>query len=132
MGTFHLLAATAAMFAVPLAAAPTGSFSPERLSAFDKAISSDAFEGRGPATEAEPKVIRYITEQFQAAGVQPGGDLVNGQRQWTQAVPLLKSEWAGAPKVGMTAGSRSVGWWCRLCHLCFLGSGKAQAKSRSP
>ena len=44
-------------------------------------ISSDAFEGRGPATRAETKTINYIADAFRAAGVQPGGDVVNGQRE---------------------------------------------------
>ena len=98
MNTFRWLAATAfAISAIPALAASTGPFSPQRLSDIDKTISSDAFEGRGPATRAETKTINYIADQFKAAGVQPAGDMVNGQRSWFQAVPLLKSEFA-APR----------------------------------
>src|SRR5262249_15074880 len=32
----------------------------------------------------------YITEQMKAAGLQPGGDLKNGTRAWTQDVPLAQ------------------------------------------
>ena len=53
--------------ALPLAAAPTGQFSTERLSAVDKTLSSDAFEGRGTAAPIEPKVIDYIAQQLAAA-----------------------------------------------------------------
>ena len=56
-----------------------------------RTLSDDSFEGRGPATAGETKTVQYLTQQFQAAGLQPGGELVNGQRQWTQRVPLLKS-----------------------------------------
>ncbi|MFL6758714.1 M28 family metallopeptidase [Sphingomonas sp.] len=94
--------------AVPLAAASIDGFSPQRLSDIDKAISSDAFEGRGPATPAEPKVIDYIAQQFQAAGAQPGGDMVNGQRSWFQSVPLLRSEIAGTPSLSLNENGTVV------------------------
>ncbi|KZC18120.1 MULTISPECIES: M28 family metallopeptidase [unclassified Rhodanobacter] len=84
--------------------APT--FSPERLSADVKTLSSDAFEGRGPATPAETKTIDYVVAQMKAAGLQPGGDLKDGKRSWTQAVPLLRSEIVGAPKLTLALGDK--------------------------
>ncbi len=60
----------------------------KRMSEIDKTLSSDAFEGRGPDTAGETKTIAYVIEQFKTAGVQPAGDLKNGQRAWTQDVPL--------------------------------------------
>ena len=84
--------------------APT--FSPERLSADVKTLSSDAFEGRGPATPAEAKTIDYVVAQMKAAGLQPGGDLKDGKRSWTQAVPLLRSEIVGAPKLTLALGDK--------------------------
>jgi Zn-dependent M28 family amino/carboxypeptidase len=107
--SFRLLAATAiALTAFPAAAQDMGPFDPARLSAIDKTISDDSFQGRGPATPAETKTIDYIVEQFQAAGVQPGGDTVNGQRQWTQNVPLLESSWAGTPQMTLTLDGKPV------------------------
>src|SRR6476646_4652386 len=101
--SFRWIAASAiALAAAPVLAASMGPFSPQRLSDIDKFISSDAFEGRGPATRAETKTVDYIIQQFKAAGVQPGGDVVNGQRQWTQAVPLLKSDIVQGPDVTIT------------------------------
>ena len=88
-----------ALTAAPLTAASMDGFSPERLKQIDKTISSDAFEGRGPATRAEIKTVNYITDQFRSVGLAPGGDLVNGVRKWTQDVPLLESEFAGDPIV---------------------------------
>jgi Zn-dependent M28 family amino/carboxypeptidase len=37
--------------------------------------------------------------EFRVAGLQAEGDVVNGKRQWTQAVPLLKSDLTAAPQV---------------------------------
>jgi len=106
MTKFRWLAATAvALIAVPLSGAPTGTFSPQRLSAIDKFISSDAFEGRGPATRAETKTIDYIAAQFRAAGLQPAGDRVNGKRSWFQNVPLLRSEITGSPRFALNLGN---------------------------
>src|SRR3954462_7573282 len=109
MTSFRLLAATAiALTAVPLTAATTGQISPQRLSDVDKFISSDAFEGRGPATRAETKTINYIADQFREIGLQPAGDTVNGQRGWFQTVPLLKSEWTAAPRMTLTLAGKPV------------------------
>jgi len=106
MTKFRWLAATAvALIAVPLSGAPTGTFSPRRLSAIDKFISSDAFEGRGPATRAETKTIDYVAAQFRAAGLQPAGDIVNGKRSWFQNVPLLRSEITGSPRFALNLGN---------------------------
>jgi len=100
MNRFHWLAASAiAIAAVPLAAASMGTFSPQRLADIDKTISADDFQGRGVNTPAETKTVNYIIDQFRSAGLQPGGDLVGGQRRWTQDVPLLQSELTGDPVV---------------------------------
>jgi len=86
--TFAALFAGSAALAQSLPATP---IDPARLSAIDKFISSDDFEGRGPATRAEPKVIDYIVGQYKALHLQPAGD--NGG--WTQAVPIRRFELVG-------------------------------------
>ncbi len=106
MKAFGWLAASAIAL-VPFASA-SAQVSAQRLSDVDKFISSDAFEGRGPATRAETKTIDYIAQQFREIGLQPAGDTVNGQRSWFQTVPLLKSEWSAAPQATMTLGGKSV------------------------
>jgi Zn-dependent M28 family amino/carboxypeptidase len=109
MKTFRWLAASAmALAAVPLAAASMDGFSPQRLSDVDKTLSSDAFQGRGTASAIEPTVIDYIAKQFAAAGVQPGGDVVNGARSWFQSVPLLESEIAGTPTISLNENGTVV------------------------
>ena len=55
------------------------------LKTVTKTLSSDAFEGRAPATPAEPKTVDYIIQQFKAAGLQPGN-----HGKWTQEVPLVQ------------------------------------------
>jgi Zn-dependent M28 family amino/carboxypeptidase len=96
------LSVSSALFA---ATAPT--IDPHRLSDDVKTLSSDAFEGRGPATAGEKKTIDYVVSQFKAAGVQPGGDLKNGKREWTQAVPLLQSDIAGTPSLSFTVNGKT-------------------------
>ena len=97
-----LLLVSALLASAPVLAAPAADPLAQRLSMHDRILGSDAYEGRGIATRAEPKTIAYLVSQFQAAGLAPGGDLVNGKRQWTQAVPLLRSEFAADPTVSLT------------------------------
>jgi Zn-dependent M28 family amino/carboxypeptidase len=98
-------ASTLALIAFPLVAAPTSSFDPQRLSQHVQVLGSDAYEGRGVNTRAETKSVDYIIGQFKAAGVQPGGDLVNGKREWTQDVPLLQSEFVAPPQLTLNLGN---------------------------
>ena len=88
-------------------AADAPTFSTQRLSDEVKTLSSDAFEGRGPATPAETKTIDYVVAQMKAAGLQPGGDLKDGKRLWTQAVPLLRTEIIGQPSLSLQLGSKT-------------------------
>ncbi len=105
MKTKFFLGAALAAFISTTSFAQVQQVSAQRLSDITKTLGSDAFEGRGPATRAEEKTVAYIIDQFKAAGVQPGGDLVGGQRQWTQNVPLLKSDIAGTPTLRLDLGS---------------------------
>ena len=109
MDRFRWIAASAIALASPLlAAAPYGQFSTERLSQVDKTLSSDAFQGRGTAAAIEPTVINYIAQKFSQAGVQPGGEIVNGRRTWFQSVPLLESQIVGAPQISLDEGGTIV------------------------
>ena len=103
--SWFLAGAALAAAAAPLAA-QTASFDPQRLSQHVQTLGSDAFEGRAPATAGETKTVAYISDQFAKAGLQPGGDLVNGARSWTQAVPLLRSEFTAAPQIAMSIAGK--------------------------
>lgn len=84
--------------------APT--FDATRVSKDVQVLSSDAYEGRGPATPAEAKTVAYIIAQMKAAGLQPGGPIEGKARGWTQDVPLLMSNIVGTPSLSMTIGSQ--------------------------
>ncbi len=78
-----------------------------RLSAHVKIVSSDEFEGRGPATPAETKTIDYVVAQMKAEGLKPGGDpdaSAPGGRRWTQDVPLARFQVTGPIALSLTAG----------------------------
>jgi Zn-dependent M28 family amino/carboxypeptidase len=50
-----------------------------------RTLASDAFEGRAPGSSGEAKTVALLSEQFEAAGLEPG----NGT-SWTQDVPLVE------------------------------------------
>ncbi|MDB5721367.1 MAG: peptidase [Alphaproteobacteria bacterium] len=91
---------SAAALAVP--AAPTPSFDISRVTEDVRTLSSDAFEGRGPATPAETRTVAYIVARMKAAGLQPGGELKGKTRAWTQDVPLLQSSIVGTPALSLS------------------------------
>src|SRR5881392_1945399 len=55
------------------------------MAAHDQFLASDLLEGRGPGTRGDEIAQQYIAAQFEAYGLQPGGD--NGT--YYQNVPLL-------------------------------------------
>ncbi len=92
--------------AIAIAAAPTAvpKFDVARVSNDIKTLSSDDFEGRGPATRAEVKTIDYIAAQMKAAGLKPAGD----KGTWFQDVPLLQSDIVGMPSLSMSIGGAAT------------------------
>ncbi|MFC3550410.1 M28 family metallopeptidase [Lysobacter cavernae] len=104
-----LLALSIALVVQPASAAKPSvpTFDPQRLSADVKTLASDEFEGRGPATAGETKTVDFVVAQMQAAGLQPGGDLKDGQRAWTQAVPLARAQITGAPVLSVSVKGKA-------------------------
>ncbi|MFP5329069.1 MAG: peptidase M20, partial [Alphaproteobacteria bacterium] len=103
MRTIRWLAAGATMLAAAALSAQTPpAFDEAKIRQHIQTLSSNAFEGRGPATRGEQMTVDYLVAQLKAAGVQLGGEVVNGQRQWTQRVPLLKSDITGTPHLEFT------------------------------
>jgi Zn-dependent M28 family amino/carboxypeptidase len=90
-----LKTAAALFLAAFLAACTTGGgerlsyapIDPARMSEHTRVLASDAFEGRAPGTPGETKTIDYLSRQFAALGLEPGGE--NGG--WTQRVPLIRT-----------------------------------------
>jgi Zn-dependent M28 family amino/carboxypeptidase len=95
-----ILTALLATAATAAAAAPT--FDVARISRDIQTLSSDAYEGRGPATPAEQKTLDYIVGQMKAAGLKPAGD----KGSWFQNVPLLMSDITGSPRLTLTTAGK--------------------------
>jgi len=60
----------------------------DALSRHVQVLASDEFEGRAPASAGEQRTVAYLSEQFRAAGLQPGGE----DGGWTQSVPLVRAQ----------------------------------------
>ena len=91
-----------------MAPAPAPSIDGARLSQHVQVLASDAFEGRGPATPGEDKTVAYLIEQFQAAGAEPGGQLKDGVRGWTQDVPLGRFKIEGPVAASVSVGGETL------------------------
>ena len=79
------------------------SFDTARLSEHVRVLADDSFQGRGIATPAEDMVIRYLSEQYAAAGFEPGG--TNGS--WTQEVALNRFT-ASNIRAGFSVGGQAI------------------------
>jgi Zn-dependent M28 family amino/carboxypeptidase len=88
-----LLAASAA--ATPIHA--------DRIREDVRALSSDAFRGRGPGEAGEDKTIAYIADAFAKAGLEPAGP--NGS--WYQEVPLVRLDRLSG-RMALEIGGRST------------------------
>jgi Zn-dependent M28 family amino/carboxypeptidase len=66
-------------------------------------LSSDAFQGRGPATPGEAKTVDWLVAQLKAMGLKPGGP----DGQWTQEVPLIRFDVPLDAKMSMGLGDWS-------------------------
>ena len=72
-----------------------------------KALSSDEFEGRLPATPGEDKTVAYLTQQFKALGLAPG----NPDGSYLQNVPLVGID--GKPTMSLTAADKKISMTAR-------------------
>ncbi|WP_229790639.1 M28 family metallopeptidase [Cognatilysobacter xinjiangensis] len=101
-----VLTASIGLALAPAHAANAPDISAQRLSQIVRTLSSDEFEGRAPATAGETKTVDFIVSQMKAAGLEPGGDMKDGKRGWTQAVPLLRSDITGTPQLSLAVGGK--------------------------
>ena len=72
----------------------------ERLSNTVKVMASDEFAGRAPGTVGGRKTVAYLSEQFAALGLEPGGS--NGS--WVQPVPMLRTQVANPAPMSFQIG----------------------------
>ena len=80
------VAAAFACVAIAADAPKTPTFDPHFLSRQVRVLSSDAFEGRGPATAVETLTVEYVIGHMKADGLQPAGALEHGKRSWARNV----------------------------------------------
>jgi Zn-dependent M28 family amino/carboxypeptidase len=93
------------IFLLPLAAfslAAAGPIDPARIKADVRALSSDAFAGRGPGEKGEAVTISFLARQMAAAGLEPGGE--NGG--WFQNVPLVRLDTTPGGTATLTDGGQ--------------------------
>ncbi|MEO7430580.1 MAG: hypothetical protein ABIR62_00750, partial [Dokdonella sp.] len=74
----------------------SGAITAEDFAARLEKVSSDAFEGRKPATMGERLTTAWIRDQFERMGVKPG---VRGE--WFQRVPVVAATTLDAANVGI-------------------------------
>ena len=111
MRSTYLAAGAALAILACQSPARAGNFDTVRLADHIKVLASDAFEGRGPATPGEVKTVAYMTEQFKAVGLSPGGDRnKDGKRSWTQKVPLARFQTKGPVTVSVSTGGTRQAW----------------------
>jgi Zn-dependent M28 family amino/carboxypeptidase len=85
------------------AVTPTRQVSMQRMSEMTRVLASDEFQGRAPGTPGEDRTIRYLVEQFKAAGLEPAGE--NGG--WTQTVPMIHTKLQAPVNVSVTSAGQS-------------------------
>ena len=78
----------------------------QRLSNIVKVLASDEFEGRAPGGPGEAKTIKFLIDQFQSLGLEPGG--TGGT--WTHAVPLVHTQLATDGRLSVSVGDMSQNW----------------------
>ena len=110
MHKLFLSAAVMVLAASSVSAAPSV-IDAQRVLRDTQVLSSDAYEGRAPASEGEKKTVAYLVEQMKAAGLQPAGDpLPGGGRAWTQDVPLARFATKGPVAVSANVGGTVQTW----------------------
>ncbi|MFT9380070.1 MAG: M20/M25/M40 family metallo-hydrolase [Gluconobacter sp.] len=68
-------------------AGASGPIDPARMSETMRVLASDSFEGRAPGTPGEAVTVKWLIDQYQKLGLEPGGE--NGG--WTQNVPMIRT-----------------------------------------
>ena len=99
-----LVAATGPQPAIPHIATPT--IDVPLMKDMVQTLSSDALEGRGPSTRAEPKVLDAIIARFKAAGLKPGIPASKTKPAgWLQDVPTVEMSGSHHSPLSITGGT---------------------------
>src|SRR5690242_10495684 len=119
-----LVGALLSLFAIGAAPPPTPHVDMQRMSDVTKVLASDAFQGRAPGTPGEDKTIRYLIEQFKAAGLEPAGE--NGG--WTQTVPMIRTKLQSPMAISIREGGQATP--LRFPDDVYLGTVRAVDRAR--
>ncbi len=87
---------------LPTSADALQAITAEGLLAHIRVLSADEFGGRAPGSPGEELAVRYITEQFQRLGLQPG----NPDGSFVQNVPLASI--VGDPSLRLRVGGKDT------------------------
>lgn len=88
--------------ALPIPAVAAPAISLDTLKTVTRELSSDAYEGRGPATPGEDRTITYIIKRFKDAGLQPGN-----KGSWLQEVPTLEIDAKNQSDLAVKVGGQA-------------------------
>ena len=97
---YVLMAGAAFLAMAGPALAQEAVLSTDNISQHIRILSDDSFEGRAPGTAGETKALEYLTAQYAALGLEPGGE--NGG--WLQPVDLLSFLPSSAPEIALLSG----------------------------
>ena len=106
------------------AAPPAAHVDMQRMSDITRVLASDEFQGRAPGTTGEEKTIRYLIEQFKAAGLEPAGE--NGG--WTQTVPMIRTQLQSPMAISIRQGGQAT--LLRFPDDVYLGTVRAVDRAR--
>ncbi|AYG96285.1 M20/M25/M40 family metallo-hydrolase [Brevundimonas naejangsanensis] len=87
-----------------LAQTAPGQVDPARLNEATRVLASDAFEGRAPVTPGEDRTIEWLTQQFQALGLEPGGP----DGAWVQIAHVSRTSQDGPATISVAAKGRTT------------------------
>jgi Zn-dependent M28 family amino/carboxypeptidase len=93
-----------ALLSLLLSAPAAAQISAARIKEHVRVLSSDEFKGRGPTQEGDEKTVAYLAQQFQAAGLEPGGP--NGS--WYQDVPLIRYDRVGPVRISASVAGTTI------------------------
>jgi Zn-dependent M28 family amino/carboxypeptidase len=96
--------ATTARVADPASPASYAPVDTQRLSDWTRALAADELQGRAPGTEGETRTVAWLIAQFQALGLEPGGE--NGG--WTQRVPLIRTQVPAEAAFGISSHGQTL------------------------
>jgi Zn-dependent M28 family amino/carboxypeptidase len=85
-------------------AAGLASLSADRILNHIRTLSSDEFEGRGPGSHGEELTIKYLEDQYRAAGLEPG----NPDGTYLQNVPLVGISADNSMKLTLTGHGKTL------------------------